>query len=501
MVHIVWFKRDLRVTDHQPLTHAIEAGSVLPIYIIEPSLIHAPDYDRRHYDFTRDCLLELRENLASRGQTLIVRVGEVLDVFDAICRITPIDAIHAHEETGTMLSYERDISVHLWCKAHDIPFYETPNNGVIRPLKDRDNRRKLWQAQMKGDPLPAPKHIPPVAVDIPIGEIPTWDTLGIHDEGIVARQIGGESEAQKVLNQFLFERGSHYHREMSSPVTAEDSCSRISPHLAYGSISLRQVFRALQKRRNAIYDMSDSEYRELGGSWKSAFRSFNSRLHWHDHFIQKLEDEPRIEYESFVPQYDALRDEPTTDDDACQRFEAYKAGKTGYPMVDASIRYLRATGWINFRMRAMLVSFASYDLWIQWQHTAEFLARLFTDYEPGIHYSQVQMQSGTTGINTLRVYNPIKQGIDHDPDGVFIRAWVPELRNVLDEHIHEPFNMPPMTEIEADCVIGEDYPTPIVKHKEAVKEAKNKVWALRKRDDVKAEAEKVVKRHASRKNH
>ncbi|MEL7434059.1 MAG: FAD-binding domain-containing protein, partial [Chloroflexota bacterium] len=179
---------------------------------------------------------------------------------------------------------------------------------------------------------------------------------------------------------------------------------------------------------------------------------------------------------------------------------AYKAGKTGYPMVDASIRYLRATGWINFRMRAMLVSFASYDLWIQWQHTAEFLARLFTDYEPGIHYSQVQMQSGTTGINTLRVYNPIKQGIEHDPDGVFIRAWVPELRNVPDEHIHEPFNMPPMTEIEAGCVIGEDYPAPIVKHKEAVKEAKSKVWALRKRDDVKAEAEKVVERHASRKN-
>lgn len=499
MTHLVWYKRDLRITDHRPLRDAISHGDVIPIYIIEPDIIHAPDYDRRHYDFTRDCLLELCERLDALGQGLVVRCGNVLDIFKQLHAEYDIQAIHAHEETGNDISYQRDIAVHRWCKANDIRFYETPNNGVIRPLKDRDLRRALWYEQMNRPLIKAPTALNPIEIEL--GEIPTWAQLGICDEGIQTRhrQFGGEYEAQRTLNQFLYERGANYHKEMSSPITAEDSCSRISPHLAYGTLSLKQVMDALQKRRDEIYALSDAEYKSLGGSWKSALRSFNSRLHWHDHFIQKLEDEPRIEYESFVEQYDQLRDDPTLDADARQRFEAYQQGKTGYPMIDASMRYLRATGWINFRMRAMLVSFASYNLWIKWQHTADLLARLFTDYEPGIHYPQVQMQSGTTGINTLRVYSPIKQAQDHDPEGSFIREWIPELRPVLTEYIHQPHTMPPMTQLEVGCVIGKDYPAPIVNHKEAVREAKSKVWELRKRPDVKQAAEKVVEKHGSRK--
>ncbi|MEO1166592.1 MAG: FAD-binding domain-containing protein, partial [Chloroflexota bacterium] len=472
---------------------------MIPIYIIEPTIIHAPDYDRRHYDFIRDCLLELRERLQALGQGLVVRCGNALDIFDELHTTYGIEAIHAHEETGNDISYQRDIAVHRWCEAHSIHFYETPNNGVIRPLKDRDLRRKLWYHQMNRALFTPPSSLNPI--DIDLGEIPTWEQLGIRDEGIQTRyrQFGGEREAHRTLNQFLYERGANYQKEMSSPLTAEDSCSRISPHLAYGTLSLKQVMDAVKKRQDEIYAMSDADYKALGGSWKSAMRSFTSRLHWHDHFIQKLEDDPRIEYESFVTQYDQLRDDPTTDEEAGQRFDAFKQGKTGYPMIDASVRYLRATGWINFRMRAMLVSFASYDLWIKWQHTAEFLARLFTDYEAGIHYSQVQMQSGTTGINTLRVYSPIKQAQDHDPNGAFIRQWIPELRPVLDEYIHEPHKMPPMTQLEVGCEIGKDYPAPIVDHKQAVKEAKNKVWELRKRPDVKRAATKVAEKHGSRK--
>lgn len=222
-------------------------------------------------------------------------------------------------------------------------------------------------------------------------------------------------------------------------------------------------------------------------------------MHWHDHFIQKLEDEPRIEYESFIPHFDDLRDDPAADGDAAGRFAAYQAGCTGYPMIDASIRHLRATGWINFRMRAMLVSFASYDLWVRWQATAQFLARLFTDYEPGIHYSQVQMQSGTTGINTMRVYSPLKQAQDQDPTGAFIRQWLPELAHVPDEHIHAPHTMPPLTQREARCIIGRDYPAPIIEHKAAVKAAKAKVWDLRQQPDVRAAAQLVLEKHGSRK--
>ncbi|AJI60001.1 FAD binding domain of DNA photolyase family protein [Francisella tularensis subsp. holarctica LVS] len=163
-------------------------------------------------------------------------------------------------------------------------------------------------------------------------------------------------------------------------------------------------------------------------------RSFLSRLRWHCHFMQKLEDQPSIEYENLHSAYDQLRTELLNQ----QCFEAWKTGNTGYPMIDACMRALIATRWLNFRMRAMLMSFASYHLWLDWRVTSLYLAGLFTDYEPGIHYSQVQMQSGTTGINSIRIYNPIKQSIDQYPNVEFIRRWLPELENVSNENIHTP---------------------------------------------------------------
>jgi len=495
-ITIVWFKRDLRVQDHKPLYTAVQNGAVLPLYVIEPSVIHAPDYDRRHYDFTVDCLIDLRAQLRERGQPLVVRVGEVLDIFNDLTVQFDIRAIHAHQETGNALTYERDKAVIRWCREQTIPFIETPNNGVIRPLRDRDQRRQLWLERIDVPLTPTPDSLIPL--DIDAGEIPTWDALGICDEGIQAREVGGEYEAHRVLYNFLYGRGATYHKDMSSPLTAPDSCSRLSPHLSYGTLSVRQVYRALITRRDALYTMPNDMYRSLEGNFKLAMKAFESRIHWRDHFIQKLEDDPRIEYESFVPHYDNLRDDPATDPDAQRRFEALQAGRTGYPMIDACVRYLRATGWINFRMRAMLMSFATYPLWITWQATAVWLARLFTDYEPGIHYSQAQMQSGATGINPLRVYSPLKQAQDHDPDGVFIREWVPELAHVPPEYIHQPYTMPPLTQREAQCIIGKDYPAPIVDAKKATKTAKDTVWNLRQQPEVKAEADKVLARHGSR---
>ena len=161
-------------------------------------------------------------------------------------------------------------------------------------------------------------------------------------------------------------------------------------------------------------------------------------------------------------------------------------------MVDACMRALTATGWLNFRMRAMVMSFASYHLWLHWRKPALHLANLFTDYEPGIHYSQVQMQSGTTGINAIRIYNPIKQGIDHDPDGVFIRRWIPELRDIDQAYIHTPWQA-------ASHMNG--YPMPIVDEKTARKSAADQLYGLRKNNTAHKEtAKKIVSKHGSRKS-
>jgi deoxyribodipyrimidine photo-lyase len=192
--------------------------------------------------------------------------------------------------------------------------------------------------------------------------------------------------------------------------------------------------------------------------------------------MQKLEDEPEIELRNFARTADGLRpgDEgvPMSDRDR-ERLAAWCEGRTGYPMVDACMRSLRTTGWLNFRMRAMLVSFAAYHLWLHWREPGLWLARQFLDFEPGIHWSQMQMQSGTTGINTLRMYSPAKQLRDHDPHGQFLRRWVPEW--------------------------GSDaYPAPVVEERAALTAAKERLFGLRRSDAARAEADVIQQRHGSR---
>lgn len=502
-IQLVWFKRDLRVEDHPPLAGAAEAvqvghGAVLPLYIVEPDVIHAPDYAARHWHFTRDCLLELREALASLGMPLVVRMGGALDILQTLHVEYGLETIWAHEETGNGITYARDRAVRRWAKASGIPMRETPNGGVVRRLKTRDQWTSIWETRMLVPQTPAPQVLRPVA-GIDTGVIPTADELGLPRDPIATLQPGGESAARATLLSFLYQRGHDYQREMSSPLTAEESCSRLSPYIAYGSLSMKQVVQATRRRSQELYAMPPDEYAALDGSWKAALRSFQSRLHWRDHFIQKLEDEPEIECHSFVRAFDDIPDDPTVDEVAAHRWQAYTTGRTGYPFVDACIRSLAATGWINFRMRALLTSFASYDLWIDWRQTAWFLARMFTDYEPGIHYSQIQMQSGTTGINTLRIYSPVKQSQDQDRQGVFIRRWCPELAHVPDQYIHTPWQMPREIEDRAGIVTGLDYPGPIVDHQVAAKAARDQIWAVRSRDDVQENIAQVLEKHGSRK--
>jgi deoxyribodipyrimidine photo-lyase len=285
---------------------------------------------------------------------------------------------------------------------------------------------------------------------------------------------------------------------MSSPVTGWEGCSRLSPYLAFGCISLRTVHQAAVRRVAELREIERS-----GGAvdrrWFGSLASFGARLRWHCHFMQKLEDEPRVEFENFSRAFDGLREEYSVTPEARERLRLWQEGKTGYPMVDACMRAVRATGWLNFRMRAMVASFASYHLWLHWREPAVYLARHFLDFEPGIHFSQFQMQSGTTGINTIRIYSPAKQALEQDPKGVFIRRWVPELAGVPESWLSQPHLMPPEMQQRCGCVIGADYPAPIVDHQAAVAGARQRLGAARRRPNAAAEAKRVLGKHGSRK--
>jgi len=480
-MQIMWFKRDLRIEDNAALMSAAQNGPVLPLYILEPALWAQPDMSKRQYIFLKECLRDLDLSLQKLGHRLVIKIGHAVRILQNIHAKTPISALWSHQETWNGWTYERDKQVKSWAQNNNIPWHEPVQNGVIRCLKNRDGWSARWIHLMK-QPL---CFLPETSVfhQIPTEDLPNPDILGLMPDGCTIPQQGGRLAGLKTLSSFLYERGEGYTKEMSSPVTAYDSCSRLSPHLAFGTLSIRETFQAAEHRALEIKNMPYG----TKGKWSSAIRSFSGRLRWHCHFIQKLEDEPRIEFENMHPAYDGIRENDFNED----YFYAWKTGQTGYPMVDACMRALQTTGWLNFRMRAMLMSFASYHLWLHWQRTSLHLAQLFTDYEPGIHYSQVQMQSGTTGINSIRIYNPLKQGIDQDPDGIFIRQWIPELAEIDSDYIHTPWKRPSQ---------AQDYPPPIVDVNTARKAAADKLYGLRKSNEHKQTAQKIVSKHGSRKS-
>ena len=481
---LVWFKRDLRVHDHAALAAAQAHGDALSLFVIEPQWLQSPECDASHVDFLLGCLSELRVALAQLGMPLLVRVGSAVQVLAQIHQEVKFTHLMSHEETGPGWSFARDIQVAAWCKSTSVPWQQFTQTGVVRRLRSRSGWAQRWQTRMDA-PLQLLQGGFRCAVPLDQPELPTLGSLGLASHRKTL-QPAGETAARRTLKSFLQVRGFDYRRALSSPLTAEEGCSRLSPHLAFGTLSIRTVHQATEL---AIANTSERAF-------AYALRGFAGRLRWHCHFMQKLEDEPDIEFYNFARIYDGLREGEFND----AHFAAWCEGRTGYPMVDACMRSLLRTGWLNFRMRAMLVSFASYHLWLHWRQTGVFLARQFLDFEPGIHWSQMQMQSGTTSINTLRIYSPTKQALDQDPQGEFIRRWVPELSRVPLPYLAEPWKMDCSVQRMAACNMGVDYPFPIVNEKQAMQVAKDRLYRLRKTPEAREEASSVQARHGSRKS-
>ncbi len=509
-MQLVWLKRDLRLQDHEPLRRALSEATaespVLLCYLHEPEFLRAADASAQQVGFVEETLDELDTHLARLGTQVLRLCADAVPALEALAAVRPVHGLWAHQETTHSPGFARDRKVLAWARRHSVPVNELPQNAVrrgaqrlqpwkfsaylesaaISPMWDlldigKEHRgRFLSLADIRLLRQALCRRLPG-AEDSPVTHLRQHEAAGRLDgmpEPVLGakddkplRVRGGRSWALEQLRRFVeVDNLLQYPSSISSPLTAMERCSHWSAYLAWGVVSDREVFQAVTR---AVTEAAaaGADANALTG----VARFFTERLYWRTAYLQMMEDTPSLDQTGGLPIFNNLRESERMSG----WLQAWASGRTGFPLIDAAMRMLNATGWLNMRLRGTVTSFALNDLWLPWREVGLVLAREFLDYEPAIHWNQLQIHAGVSKYSGPLTYDVVKQAREHDAQGLFVRQWVPELAEVPLEHLFEPWKMPARVQAASRCVLGADYPLPLVRYPAANDAARRRVAALR----------------------
>lgn len=453
---IVWIRRDLRVADNAALYQAAKTGApVIPIFIFDTTLIRQAPSDGASFDFQAEALKEFRENIERLGGKLVVRHGNVLDVHRKIIAETKPAGLFFNQDYEP-LALERDKGVERLYASNGIEvirFKDMVLHGPDevmtlsgKPFVVFTPYARAWKNLPKAAPFPKPRRIqtPSIKSDPIVGAQALRRKIRVEEPAI----RGGEREARSQWKRFLDGSLADYDRKRNVPGIR--GTSRMSGYLRFGCISPRTMYE----------DCMDVNAKSGNGEGKA---KFIDELIWREFYQSVLFHFPRLVNSNFRSEFDRFRWSTNENN-----LRAWQKGLTGYPLVDAGMRELNRTGWMHNRVRMVVASFLTKHLMIDWQLGQRYFEERLLDIETASNNGGWQW-AASTGVDPrpLRIFNPTLQAERYDPEGFYIRQYVPELAKVPNKFIHEPSLMPPALQKEIGVTIGRDYPGPMVNHREA----------------------------------
>ena len=454
---ILWFRRDLRITDHPALAAAAASEHVVPVFCFDTRLTGGRHASGPRTQFLLESLDDLEQSLRDRGSRLVVREGRPEHEIAVLAEETGAAAVHATADVGP-LARRRDTGVNDALSAVDVKLCLHPGlfaaddpSGIVTRAGDAyrvfSPYHRAWSRTRRRSPLATPSSLPRLPANVRLGKLPTLTELGLHQEvgdPAPGGEVSGRARMEAFLRAPVRDYGSHH------DLLAEAGTSALSPYLHFGCVSAREL-----------------ELRLPGGSDAAEYRR---QLCWRDFYAQLIRAFPTNAQDEYQ---DRIRGKIRWSDDQAS-FDAWCAGQTGYPIIDAAMRQLRCEGWMHNRGRLLVGSFLTKDLGIDWRWGEGWFMRMLIDGDEANNNGNWQWIA-SVGVDpqpvARRIYSPARQQAQYDPDGRYVRRYIPELENVPDRYLAEPWTMPDGVQQEADCVIGRDYPAPIVDHAAARREA------------------------------